>query len=97
MKVCINCQGHMTKTAAMAINSKNLQKIFFRTRRPMILKLGIMRQGIELNKVYINHGPEMILTYITARSTKVGHAFKWEKWFKCHLNVTARGIKMYIK
>ena len=24
MKVCINGQGHMTKTAAMAINSKNL-------------------------------------------------------------------------
>ena len=26
MKVCINGQGHMTKIAAMAINSKNLQK-----------------------------------------------------------------------
>ena len=24
MKVCINGQGHMTKVAAMAINSKNL-------------------------------------------------------------------------
>ena len=26
MKVCINGHGHMTKMAAMAINSKNLQK-----------------------------------------------------------------------
>ena len=26
MKVCINSQGHMTKMAAMAINSKNLKK-----------------------------------------------------------------------
>ena len=26
MKVCINGQGHMTKMAAMAINSKNLEK-----------------------------------------------------------------------
>ena len=26
MKVCINGQGHMTKVAAMAINSKKLQK-----------------------------------------------------------------------
>ena len=26
MKVCINGQGHMTKMAAMAINSKILQK-----------------------------------------------------------------------
>ena len=24
MKVCINCQGHMVKMAAMAINNKNL-------------------------------------------------------------------------
>ena len=28
-KVYINGQGHMTKMAAMAINSKNLLKIFF--------------------------------------------------------------------
>ena len=26
MKVCINGQGHMTKMATMAINSKNLKK-----------------------------------------------------------------------
>ena len=26
MNACINCLGHMTKMAAMAINSKNLQK-----------------------------------------------------------------------
>ena len=39
MKVYINGQGHMTKMAAMAINSKKKIKIFlFRTRRPMILK-----------------------------------------------------------
>ena len=28
-KVCINGPGHMTKMAAMAINSQNLLKIFF--------------------------------------------------------------------
>ena len=53
MKVYINGQGHVTKMATMAINSK---KIFFsRTRRPMILKLGMKHQGEELYKVYINH------------------------------------------
>ena len=42
MKVYINGQGHMTKMAAMVINSKKFLKIFFfRTRRPMILKLGM--------------------------------------------------------
>ena len=41
----INGQGHMTKMAAMAINRKKPLKIFFsRTRRPMILKLGVKHQ-----------------------------------------------------
>ena len=70
MKVYINGQGHMTKMAAMAINSKNPLKIFFsRTRRPMILKLGMKHQGEELYKVYINHGLGMTLTYFMARPT----------------------------
>ena len=45
MKVYINGQGHMTKMAAMAINSKKPLKIFFLTRRPMILKLGMKHEG----------------------------------------------------
>ena len=70
MKVYINGQGHMTKMAAMAINSKKPLKIFFsRTRRPMILKLGMKHQAMKLYKVYINHDPWMTLTYFTARST----------------------------
>ena len=70
MNICINGQGHMTKMAAMAINSKNLLKIFFsRTRRPMILKLGVKHLGMEFYKFYINHDPGMTLTYFTARST----------------------------
>ena len=75
MKVCINGHGHMTKMAAMAINSKKLKKIFFRTRRPMILKLGMKYQGMEFYKVCINHDPGMTLTYFTARSTYVSHVF----------------------
>ena len=70
MKVYINGQGHLTKMAAMAINSKKKLKIFFsRTRRPMILKLGIKHQPMELYKVYINRDPWVTLTYFTARST----------------------------
>ena len=45
-------------------------KIFFsRTRRPMILKLGMKHQAMELYKVYINRDPWVTLTYFTARST----------------------------
>ena len=62
--------GHMTKMASMAINRKKRLKIFFsRTRRPMILKLGVKHQAIELYKVYINHDHGMTLTFFTARST----------------------------
>ena len=35
----------------------------------MILKLDMKHQGEELYKVYINHDPEMTLTYFTAMST----------------------------
>ena len=70
MKVCINGHGHMTKMTAMAINSKKTLKIFFcRTRRPMILKLGMKHQAMELYKVYINHDRGMTLTFLTAKST----------------------------
>ena len=41
MKVYTNGQGHLTKMAAMAINSNFFLIFFFRTRRPMILKLGM--------------------------------------------------------
>ena len=64
----INGQGHMTKMATMAINSKSFKIVFSRTRRPMILKLSMKHQGEE-NKVYINYDHGMILTYFTARST----------------------------
>ena len=70
-KVYINGQGHMTKMAAMAINrEKKTLKIFFsRTRRPMILKLGVKHQAMELYKVDINHDHGMTLTFFAARST----------------------------
>ena len=45
----------------------------------MILKLGMNHLGIELYKIYINHDPGMTLTYLTARSTEVAHAFDWGK------------------
>ena len=50
----VNGQGHMTKMADMAINSKKPLKIFFsRTRRPMILKLGMKHQAMgHLQSLY---------------------------------------------
>ena len=49
MKVYINGQGHMTKIAAMAINSKNISKSSSsEPGRPMILKLGMKHLGMEL-------------------------------------------------
>ena len=67
MKVHIIDPGHMAKMVTMAINNKNHCKIFFsRTRRPVILKLGMKHQGIKLYKMYINHDHGMIFTYFTA-------------------------------
>ena len=52
----------------------------------MILKLGMKHQARELYKVCINHDPGMTLTYFTARSTKVAHAFEWQKNRKMSCN-----------
>ena len=51
----------------------------------MILKLGMKHLEMELYKVYINHDAEMTLTYFTARSNYVAHAFEWGKIGKCHV------------
>ena len=67
----------------------------------MILKLGMKHQAMELYKVYINCDPWMTLTYFTARSTEVAHAFEWGKLLKCHLkgktfSKLANGLKFYV-
>ena len=67
----------------------------------MILKLGIKHQAMELYKVYINRDPWVTLTYFTARSTLVAHAFEWGKLLKCHLkgktcSKLANGLKFYV-
>ena len=70
----------MVKMAVMAISSKNLKKIFFsRTRRAMILNLGMKHQRDELYKVYINYDLEMTLADFMTRPTQVAHAFEWGK------------------
>ena len=66
----------------------------------MILKLGMKHQGMEVYKICINHDPGMILTYFTARSTWVTHAFEWGKLLKCHLkgkscSKLANGLNFY--
>ena len=52
----------------------------------MILKLGMKHHGEELYKDCINHDPGLTLTYFTARSTWVAHAFEWGKNRKMSFN-----------
>ena len=58
---------------------KALNIFFFRTRGPIILKLGMKHKGIKLYTVYIHHDPVMTLTYFTARSTSIANAFECGK------------------
>ena len=41
--------------------------------------------GLEYYNVFINYDLWMTLTYFTARSTQVAHAFEWGKLLKYHL------------
>ena len=68
MKACINCHGHMTKMATMAINSKTFKNFFSRTRRPMILNLGMKHQAMEPYKVCINHDLELFYDKVSLGS-----------------------------
>ena len=60
MKVCINGQGHMTKMAAMAINSKNFK---------YLLLQNLNAYDFETWHEALDNGPGMTLTFFTARST----------------------------
>ena len=76
----------MTKMATMPLYGKNPSKFFFSgTTGPISTKLGMKHQGLEYYNVFINYDLWMTLTYFTARSTLVAHAFEWEKLLKCHL------------
>ena len=59
---------HVYDHNIQASSSLKPLKIFFsRTRRPMILKLGMKHQAMQLYKVCISHDPGMTLTFFTAR------------------------------
>ena len=44
-KICTKYFGHMTNMATTPIYGKNLLKIFSRTRKPVILRLGMKHWG----------------------------------------------------
>ena len=69
----------MTKMAAMPIYGKNLKIFFSGSKRPMTLKLCMLRRVPEYYQVYSNDEPGLTLTYFTARSNLVPYAFVWEK------------------
>ena len=73
----------MTKMASIAINSKNL-KIFSRTKRPVILKLDMKHQAMELYKVYINHDLGMTLTFLQQGQLRPPMHLNGKKIGKCH-------------
>ena len=65
----------------------------------MILKLDTKDQGEGLYNIYIND-PMITLTYFTAMSLQVAHAFEWGKLSKYHMNRKlgrkwAIGLKSY--
>ena len=59
--------GHMTKMAAMHIYGKNPLKIFFRTRRPMTLRLGMKNMGCGACQICSNDDPRLTLTCLILR------------------------------
>ena len=79
IKIYTKYFGHMTKMAAMPIYGKNLLKIFFfRTRRPVTLRLGIWHWRCRAYQVCSNDDPRLTLTYLMSRSSLLPNPFEWE-------------------
>ena len=74
----------MTKMATMAINSKNLKNLL-QNQKAYDFETWHEASGRGALQSFINHDPGMTLTYFTARSRWVAHAFDWVKLIKCHL------------
>ena len=78
--VYINNPGNTTKMTVMRIYGKNRSRIFFSgTSGPISTKLDMKHLSLKYYNVYINHDPEMTLTYFIARSILETLAFTWEK------------------
>ena len=79
-KVYINGQGRMTKMASMAINrKKTFKNLLLQNQKANDFETWCEESGNGVYKVYINHDHWMTLTFFTARSTYVTHAFEFEK------------------
>ena len=81
-KKIIYIKGHMTKIAPRSIYGKNLKNLLRRYQKSMILKLGMLHQGREVYKVYVNDDPELNMTCFTDRSNLLAYAFEWENCYK---------------
>ena len=74
--------------AATPIYGKNSSKIFSGNGGPISTKLGMEHWGLQPIIVCSNDGPQMTLTYFTARSNLVTLAFLWEKVKKVDFSET---------
>ena len=70
--------GHMAKMTATPIYGKKHSKIFSRSRKPVILELGMLHRGCGTYQVCSNDDTKLTLTYLTSRSNLLPNAFKWE-------------------
>ena len=60
----------------------------------MILKLGMLHQGLNIYKVYVNDDPGLTLTYFTARSNWFAYTFEWGELLQSYLmeKTSSKGI-----
>ena len=83
--------GHMTKMTAMPIyGKKHLKIVFSRTRRPVILGLGMYHWGCGAFLICSNNDPKLTLTYLRSMSNLLPIAFKCEIFLKSYFFNTVK-------
>ena len=73
MKVYINGPGHMTK---MAARSKIFKNLLLQNQKAYDFEIWLEASGNGALQNFINHDSGMTLTFFSARSTYIAHAFE---------------------
>ena len=91
MKMCSNFLGHIAKMASRLIYGKNLEKkIFFGTKKPMILKLGIQLWVLKYYQISSNEDTGLTLPIFMTWSNLFRDASAWVKAYTANSHIFRR-------
>ena len=90
MKICSNVPGHIAKMASRLIYGKTLEKYFFGTKKPIILKLGIQLRVLKYYQISSNEDTGLTLPIFMTWSNLFRDASAWVKAYTAYSHIFRR-------